>query len=198
MKQLWNQIQVLKAKEVNGKTYLQIETDTPLEQILKYNNQGKITGEIKLNDTKRITGDQRKKIFATVKDISLYTGYEAEYLRDLLEYAFCYLNNIEPFSLSDCSLEIAREFINYLIELCIEEDIPLGETLLDRTDDINKYLFMTIKKSVCSVCCKPGVIYSIRDKKIAFCNEHYDMAKMKGLNKMESLYKIYPIKIKEN
>lgn len=197
MKSLWNQIQVLKAKEVGGKTILQIATSTPLAEILRYQNQGNITGEIKLDDTHRITSDQRKKIFATVKDISLYTGYEAEYLRDLLEYAFCYLNNIESFSLSDCSLEIAREFISYLIELCIEEDIPLGETPLDRTDDINKYLFMTIKKSVCSVCCKPAVIYSVKDKKICFCNEHYDMAKMKGLSKMESLYKIYPIKLRE-
>lgn len=196
MKQLWQPFKVIKLGEYNNQTILQVATKAPKEEILKYVTAHGLQGEIKFDDGRQITAEQRKKIFAIIKDFSLYTGYEAEYARQLLELAFCYECNIEPFSLSDCSLETARELINYLLDFCIENDIPLSETALERTDDIDKYLFITIKHSVCCICGKPGVIYTLdKDRnKMCLCDNHYDIAKLKGLKEFERLYKVYGIK----
>ncbi|WP_238884473.1 putative HNHc nuclease [Clostridium sp. YIM B02551] len=196
MKQVWNSFQVRGIKEVANKTILQIETDIPKDQILRYKSDSGILGEIRLEDYRTITAEQRKKIFAFVKDVSLYTGYEAEYVRDLLTLSFCYENNIEPFSLSNCSLEVAREFISYLIDFCISLDIPLSQSALERTDDIGKFLYMTIKKEICSICGDKGTIYTLdRDKnKMCLCQVHHDLAKSKGLLQFQKLYKVYGIK----
>jgi hypothetical protein len=194
---MWQPIKVLGMKETNKGTILQVATDASKEEILKYSTNGRLQGELRLEDGRMITAEQRKKVFATIKDFSLYTGYDPEYARQLFTLAFCYENGIEPFSLSDCSLETAREFINYLIDFCIDNDIPLSENAIERTDDINKYLYLCIKKSICSVCGKQGVVYSLSNgNKIFLCNLHYDEAKIKGLQEFERLYKVYPIRIK--
>ncbi|MCM0648658.1 putative HNHc nuclease [Clostridium swellfunianum] len=198
MQTLWQPIQVLGIKEQDNRTILQVAIQAPKEDILRYSSNGILQGELKLDDGKLITAEQRKKIFVTIKDFSLYTGYDAEYARHLLTLAFCYENNIEPFSLSDCSLEIAREFISYLIEFFLDNDIPLSQTAIERTDDIGKYLYLCIKKSICCCCGKQGVVYSLsNDYKISLCNIHHDEAKIKGLQRFEMLYKVYGINIKD-
>jgi hypothetical protein len=199
MKQLWQPIKVLGLKETEKGTILQVATTASKEEILRYSTNGNLQGELKLDDGKLITAEQRKKIFATIKDFSLYTGYEAEYARHLLTLAFCYENNIEPFSLSDCSIQVAREFISYLIDFCLDNEIPLSETAIERTDDIGKYLYLCIKKSICCCCGKQGVVYSLSNgNKISLCNIHYDEAKIKGLKEFERLYKVYGIKVRED
>lgn len=198
MKQMWQPVQVLGIKEENNRTILQVATTATKEEILKYSFGKAIKGELRFEDYRLITAEQRKKIFATIKDFSLYTGYDAEYARQLLTLAYCYETGIEPFSLSNCSLEVAREFINYLIEFCIDNEIPLAQTAIERTDDINKYLYMCVKKSICCCCGKQGVVYRLSDnKKISLCNTHYNEAKIKGLKDFEKLYKVYGIKVKE-
>jgi hypothetical protein len=195
---MWQAIQVLGIKELNNRTILQVATTASKEELLRYSTNGKLQGELRLEDGKLITAEQRKKIFATVKDFSLYTGYDAEYARHLLTLAFCYENAIEPFSLSDCSLETAREFISYLIDFCMDNEIPLSETAIERTDDIGKYLYLCIKKSICCCCGKQGVVYNQSNgNKISLCNLHHDEAKLKGLQQFEMLYKVYGIKVKE-
>jgi hypothetical protein len=189
---------VLEIKELNNKTILQVATTATKKEILRYSTNGKLQGELRLDDGKLITAEQRKKIFATIKDFSLYTGYDAEYARHLLTLAFCYETGIEPFSLSDCNIEIAREFISYLIDFCIDNDIPLSEAAIEHTDDIDKYLYICIKKSLCCVCGKLGVVYSLSNSnKISLCNKHHDEAKIKGLIEIKKLYKVYGIKVKE-
>lgn len=197
MKSMWQSVQVLNVSKRGNKTVMQIATDASLEEIERYRNNNKITGVILLDDKHRITAEQRRKIFATLKDISLYTGYEAEYLRDLLTLAYCIESNIEQFSLSDCSLEMARNFISYLIEFCLDNEIPLAESALNRTDDINKYLYLCIRKSICCLCGSQGVNYSVGNKKICLCEKHHDIAKFKGLKEFERLFKVYAIKVKE-
>lgn len=198
MKQMWQPCKVIGIKESEKGTILQVATTASKEELLRYSTNGKLLGELRLEDGRLITAEQRRKIFATIKDFSLYTDYDAEYARHLLTLAFCYENGIEPFSLSDCNLEVAREFISYLIELCIDSDIPLSEDAVSRTDDINKYLYLCIKKGICCCCGKQGVSYRLtNDTRISLCNLHHDEAKLKGLIGFQRLYKVYGIRVKE-
>lgn len=45
------------------------------------------------------------------------------------------------FSLSNCSMDTAREFINTILEFALEWGIPLSDNAIDRTDDIGRYLY---------------------------------------------------------
>jgi len=182
-------------KEQDNKTIIQIVVDgLHKEDILKYATDRGLKGEIRLDDGRRINAEQRKKFYATVKDISDYTGYPPEYAKEFFKYMFCYETGIEPFSLSDCTLEVARELISYIIEFAIVNDVPLAELAIERTDDIYKYLFYTLKHEKCCICNKPGLAYTMADKtKICFCELHHDQAKTKGLKEFEKIYKVYPI-----
>lgn len=198
MKQLWQPVQIIGIKEQNNRTILQVAVEASKEEVLRYSTGKGLKGELRLDDGKLITAEQRKKIYATLRDFSLYTGYEIEYAKDLLKLSFCIENNIESFSLSDCSLEVAREFISYLIDFCIDNDIPLSENAKERTDDINSYLYSCIKRSACCCCGKQGVVYTLTNgNKISLCSQHHDIAKVKGMKEFERLYKIYGIKVKE-
>lgn len=199
MKNLWEPCKVLKVNGKDNQTLLQIQLEVSKEDVLKYADTQGLQGEIKFNDGRSITADQRKKIFGTIKDFSLYTGYEAEYARQLLTLSFCYENNVEPFSLSNCTLETAREFITYLIDFCIGQDIPLSQTALERTDDIGKYLYITIKHEICCICGDKGIVYTLdRDRnKMCLCEQHHDMAKVKGLEEFNKAYKVYGIQYLE-
>jgi len=195
MKILSQPVQILKSKEENGHTFLLVGLNTPLEEVLKYSTKEGLYGVIKFWDSRRITNEQRKMIFSTVKDIADFQGDPRELIRYDMISAYADFEDIEFFSLSDCSLETARGLINYIMEYAIEHDIPLTGRGIDRTDDIDRYLYMCIKNEVCSQCGKPSIIYSVRDMKLSLCDICHDIAKFKGLEEFEKLYKIYPIKM---
>lgn len=107
--------------------------------------------EIRLDDGRHISNEQRGKIFATLKDIALYTGDVPEYLRSILTYNYCTEAGLPIFSLSDCSIDVARGFINYLIEFVLFHNIPLSDIAINRTDDIDKYLYSCLKHRRCAI-----------------------------------------------
>lgn len=195
MKHLWQPVQVLQIKENGNQTLLAVATSLSKDEIEKYSSNQGLFAVIKFWDSRRITNEQRKMIFATCKDIADYFGDPRELIRYDMISAYAEAAGIEFFSLSDCSLETARGLINYIMEFVMEHDIPLTGQGVDRTDDINSYLYGCIKYKKCCVCGKPGVIYNLTGgNKISLCNVHHDEAKLKGLYEFERLYKVYGIK----
>ena len=98
--------------------------------------------EIVLRDKRLIRADQRKKIYATIRDISIATGNGEEFLKDYFKVKYCFMKGEQYFSLSNCSITTAREFLNYIMEYVIAEGVPLQVLGLDRTDDIDYYLYL--------------------------------------------------------
>lgn len=110
-----------------------------------------VDAEIKINDGRTITIEQRKKVFATIRDICDYTGDDPEYLKEYLKYDYCAETGEEPFSLSDCSVTTAKEFISHLIEFVLRENIPLSDLAVNRTENIDRYLWGCIKYRRCCI-----------------------------------------------
>ncbi|HVI39436.1 MAG TPA: putative HNHc nuclease, partial [Anaerovoracaceae bacterium] len=79
--------------------------------------------EIRLDDGRTISADQRKKIYATMRDISDYTGHLPDEIKALMKYDFIAKTGCNYFSLSDADMTTANDFLNFLIEFCIEQDI---------------------------------------------------------------------------
>ena len=147
--------------------------------------------EIRFDDGRHISAEQRKKAYATIRDIADYTGYLPEEMKQILKYQHMIRTGDAYFSLSNCSMDTAREFINTILEFALEEGIPLSENAIERTDDIGKYLYYCIMHKKCAICGKDGEIHHedaigmgndrrrIDDsgyKKICLCRMHHTMA----------------------
>ena len=112
--------------------------------------------EIRIDDGRTITSLQRRKAYATIRDISSWTGYLPEEQKEWLKYLYIERTGNTYFSLSDCSMDTAREFISIILDYALEEGIPLSERGIERTDDIGRYLYSCIKNKRCAVCGRPG------------------------------------------
>lgn len=165
--------------------------------------------EIRLLDGREISAEQRRKIFAIVRDIAAWSGHEPELIRQYTEFEFRLLNAIEPFSLSNCDMSTARDYINHLIEFCFMHGVPTRDTLLNRTDDISKYLYSCLEYRRCAVCNAQADIHHIdtigmgRNRNeiihkgmeaIALCRKHHQEAHTRGKAFFED-YHIYGIKL---
>ena len=168
------------------------------------------TAEIRLDDGRHISAAQRKKIYATIRDIADYTGYMPEEEKEWLKYLHISRTGDAYFSLSTCSMDVAREFINTILEYAIEHGIPLSERGVERADDIGRYLYYCVKHKKCAVCGRDGEIHHVdaigmgRDRrtvddsscrKICLCRTHHTIAHQRGMRAFEQMYHVYGIVI---
>ncbi|WP_295630384.1 putative HNHc nuclease [uncultured Mitsuokella sp.] len=119
------------------------------------------TAEIILPDGRRIHAEQRRKAFALIGEIAEYVdgirnAETVEEQKQLLKMEFM-LKRMESterrmFSLSDCSVTTAREFITYLVDFIIANDIPTRVPLIDNCDDIQRYIYACLMNRKCAVC----------------------------------------------
>lgn len=191
----------------HNKHFLLLSVDSDVERELKQKEA--VNVEIRIDDGRTISSDQRKKIFAIIRDISLWSGHEPEYLRSYLTWDFCMKAECDYFSLSDVSMTVAKEFINYLITFCFDFNVPTKDTLLNQTDDIGKYLYLCLEHRKCAICNRPAEVHHVdrigigRDrekivhiglKAVALCREHHDEAHKREKDLFKENY-IYGIKL---
>lgn len=126
--------------------------------------------EIILNDGRKISPEQRRKIYALIGEVAEYingmrtTGTIAE-TKAMLKMEFM-LNRMEKmerklFSLSNCDVTIAREFINYIVEFIITNDIPTKVPLIEQCEDIQKYVYACLMNKKCAVCGKHADLHHV-------------------------------------
>ena len=66
---------------------LVLKPDTDISRFVEQKRPRRV--EVRLDDGRTISVDQRRKIFAIIRDISLWSGHEPEELRQYLEWDFC-------------------------------------------------------------------------------------------------------------
>lgn len=168
--------------------------------------------ELRLDDGRTISAEQRKKIFALIRDIAIWNGDDPETIRQFLTLDFVIKNGRESlFSLSNVDMTTARDFITYLIDFCFKWNVPTKDTTLNYTDDIGRYLYTCLEHRKCAICNKPAEVHHVnrigmgRDREkivhvglnaIALCREHHDMAHCNE-KKLFDYYHVYGIKLDE-
>ena len=143
-----------------------------IEQALR---RGFLKVEIILWDGRRISPEQRRKCYALLGEIAEYTdgirtAETVDEQKRLLKMEFM-LKRMEAterrmFSLSDCDMSTAREFITYLIDFIIANDIPTRVPLIDNCDDIAAYMYACTMHRKCAVCGKPADIHHCEGSRI--------------------------------
>ena len=169
------------------------------------------TAELRLDDGRHISAEQRKKAYATIRDIADYTGNPPELQKEDLKFMYIAQTGRDYFSLSDCTMDEAREFINFIIEFAIEHGVQLSDLAINRTDDIGKYLYYCIKHKKCCICGRAGEIHhedtigmgnnrnkvdDSNHRKICLCRTHHTQAHTLGVERFRKMYKVYGIVIR--
>lgn len=109
------------------------------------------TVEVRIDDGRRITADQRRKIYATMRDIAEWSGDVPDAVKAYFKWSFCGDGEHEDFSLSDVDRETASEFLGYLIDFCIQNGVPCSDPLWDRCEDIERYMYACVMTRTCCI-----------------------------------------------
>lgn len=119
------------------------------------------TAQVRLCDGRAISSDQRKKIYATFRDISLYTGYVPEEVKAIMKCDFIARTGCGDFSLSDVDMSTARIFLQYLIEFCVMNGIPSSESFLERAPDVAQYIYLCALRKTCCISGKRAELHHL-------------------------------------
>ena len=190
-----------------GDTYVKIIV--PTEQTYDFDRKQITDCDVHFWDGRSISPDQRKKAYAILNDISVWSGHEPEFLKEWFKYSLIAQTGGEYFSLSDCSMTQAREYISYLIDFCLRMDVPTAKPLLEYTEDIGRYLYSCLIRRKCAICGAPADIHHVdrvgmgRNRKtiihegmeaVALCRRHH-MEAHQNEAELFHKYRIYGIKL---
>lgn len=169
------------------------------------------------HDARRISDEQRRKAYALVGEITAWAGYlsrERETVNQHLKQRFL-MAQVEEyqrqmFSLSDCDMTQARNYITFLIDFCLAEDVPTRVPLMELADDLERYTYSAFIHKKCVICGKPadlhhvdqiGMGYNRKEKPqigamaMPLCREHHGEYHQKGRTAFGELYHVVPVPI---
>lgn len=172
--------------------------------------------QVGLPDARTITPQQRRKAFALIGEIAEYTGYTKDQAHLTLKHEFI-ANHLEAlqkelFSLSDCDVTTAREYISYLIDFCLKFDVPTHQPLADLCDDLERYIYACLLCKKCCVCGKRAELHHVdrigmgndRTKVnhigrrcLPLCRTHHMEVDQIGDEALCERYHVEPVKIDE-
>jgi len=177
--------------------------------------------EIILPDGRRISPEQRRKVYALIGEVAEYvdgirnTGTIESTKKTLkIEFMLSRMESMERrlFSLSDCDVTTAREFINFLVEFIIENDIPTHVPLFENCEDIERYVYTCLMRKKCAICGRQAELHHVdavgtgRNRKkichigmraLPLCREHHTEIHVVGREDFLKKYFLEPVKIDE-
>lgn len=174
--------------------------------------------EVIVTDGRQISPEQRKKIYATLRDISLYTGHTVEELKSIFKADYIATTGEDWFSLSNVDMTTASNFLQHLVEFCLTWGIPTQDSYLDRAPDIGRYLYMCLATRTCCICGKKAEVHHSGEDKVgmgrsrakishfgllavALCPEHHRLGKCAihiiPEQEFYDMYHIWPIRLDE-
>lgn len=167
---------------------------------------------VELLDGRRISPEQRRKAHALVGEIADWSGDAPEWMKRHMKVEFMAdrLQSLEKkFSLSDCDMTTAREFISYLIDFILRFDVPTRVPLYELCDDIERYVWATLMNKKCAVCGRKGELHhtpplgmgadrtetpQLGMTAICLCREHHNQAHAHGEQFLADLH-LVPVPI---
>ena len=121
--------------------------------------------EVMIPDGRRISPEQRRKAYALMGEIANWAGMTTEEVKLTHKHDFVqkHLEGLHKqlFSLSDCDVSTARDFITYLIDFVLEFDVPLRVPITDVVDDVQQYVYACLMHKKCAVCGKKAELHHV-------------------------------------
>ena len=174
---------------------------------------------------KAMTLQQMRMIYALINQFSEHLaggGSEYGYMKDILKIFFAEKYEIPNFSLSPDSIDTldidtANRFIEYLIELGLDYNVPIvikekngrKRFAAQIYPDAEKYVYICLKKRICAICNKSEADlhhydnvnsiggYSqcngLKTRFMSLCREHHNLFHSTPISEFEEKYQIQGI-----
>lgn len=182
-----------------------------MERLIKRKYQYVVVG---MEDGRRIRPDQRRKAYALMGEIAEWSGVEPEDAKLVTKHRFIadHLEGLEKeiFSLSDCDVTTAKEFISYLIDFIIQFEIPTKIPLVEYCDDLPRYMRACLLHKQCAVCGKRADLHHYDQigmgndrikinhlglRCLPLCREHHNEAHQHGSDQLLAKYHLETVVI---
>lgn len=193
----------------DGTTTVVIEgVELANKETLLLDNGLDVEVDVQVVDPFKITGKQRRKIFALCNDIEAHTGQPREYLRYLFMDYVCVLYGYDKgISLSDCTRQQASQIIEVTLDWIFYNDIPLSYKTSDLLKNDKSYLYWSTVNRHCVICQKPHAelahyhavgrgrnrrkINHTGNKVLALCSSHHREQHNIGMDSFNEKYKLH-------
>ncbi|MFC0232720.1 putative HNHc nuclease [Vagococcus entomophilus] len=178
------------------------------EHLRLIENNEKLVVDVTVHDNRGITGEQNKLSHALIGDISKFSGDEPEHIESVLKYYYKAKTG-NKFSHSEATKEDANNFINFLIDFVLKNDVPLPKRYTYLTQN-NYFFYACLKNRKCCICgCHADIAHvesvgSGRNRKqidhtkhhfMSLCRKHHQEQHSIGINYFISKYKILTVKL---
>ena len=174
------------------------------KDFLLLDNGLEVECEVSITDPYKITGKQRRKIFALVNDIEAHTGQPRDWLRLMFQdYVSLLKGYSKRLSLSDCTRKQAGELIDVILEWVFVNDIPLNYKTSDLMKQDQTFLYLATVHRKCVICGKHAELAHYHavgrgrnrrkidhtdNKVLALCHEHHKMQHNMGMDSFNAKY----------
>lgn len=143
-------------KKPNGDYIVRPAEEDSQEELEGLIAQRKTLLTVQAFNPNKITRPQQKISHALIRDINDYSNNERfiQNEEDELKIRFCIDRGLpfeRLFSLSNCSKDLATQFISWLVEYCFHYDIPFDGKDLHLVHDLNRKLFLSALHNRCFV-----------------------------------------------
>ena len=173
---------------------------------------------VELPDGRSRTAEQLRKAWAIMGDMAAHISGDKRNAADDVyrplsaDFAQRAQETLQRrlFHLSDASVTEARDFISFLLDTCIEYEIPLSRPAADLTDDIQHYVYSCTVNRKCAVCGQRADLHHVdhvgmgRNRReidhegmraLPLCREHHEEAHGVSTEAFCEKYHLEPIVI---
>lgn len=167
---------------------------------------------IDVEDGRSISPEQRRKLWALLSDYADFTGYNPIEMEAWVKAYYMAETGSDYFSLSDCSMSKAAEFLTYVINFGFERGIPWQTKHLDSIPSDYPLMMQCLKHRMCVICGKHADIdheppigngrnrNEIDNRIYKFfplCRVHHTIRHDLGIDAFIDHYHIKPVKLDE-
>ena len=203
-----------KLKGIKGdELTIKLDDKLNMHRLRKFADNKQPTIQIDIDDGRHISPEQRKKIFAMLRDMAMYTGYDIRDMEQWMKYFYYAKTGAESFSMSDCSMDQANKFLTFILDFCFENGIPFKMKTWDAIPDMYPKAIQCLRHRQCVICGKlhsdidhfipvgRGSRKLVDHRKLYFeclCREHHTERHQMGAKSFIEKYHIRPIKLSED
>lgn len=203
---LWGKITAVKGNQV----VISLESAQELASLSLFTTEEQPQVVVNVQDERKLSVLQRKKAYALIAEIARWSGYIPEECKEWLKYYFTAETGTPYFSFSNADMTTAKDFITFLLDYAIRNHVPMKHSGLTYQDDLEAYMYSSLKYRSCVICGKHADVHHIqaigmgnnrnttdhRTKDlIALCREHHQEAHKLGWLTFKDKYHVTGVKL---
>lgn len=172
---------------------------------------------IEIPDKRMVSRPQQAKAHVLIGYLAAWAGYmpiemEKAITKEIFRQAKPSILE-DTFSLANCTMETARDYITYLIDLCLIHGVPCGEPLYKMAEDLPRYTYACLMTHRCAVCGRKNELHHVdavgrgRNRHeichlgmrvLPLCREHHTEMHQIGRDSFLRKYILEPVRVDMN